>query len=220
MKNYLKFSFITIPSTFLIMVGFNNCSRFEADSVANPGNSTFSSESSESTTLGSSESPYALLSAEQTLASMLKVTNVATVTPAIRNEYNLRYGGLAAGTELGLANAPLMLGSTSLAGAVCGAMIAQEVALEASTRPFFSSINFATGIKTISDASFYSSVRGMARSFWGRNETSAELMLLSQYKSEFLAALDTNAANQAVSTSNLMVGVCAAMLSSVDALSY
>lgn len=220
MKKYLKISFLIIPSAALIMLGFNNCARFEADQMSFDDSKTLSSEGTEPTTPELGENPHALLSAEQTLASMLKVTNVAAPTPAILTEYNLRYGGLAAGTELNLANAPLMLGSTSLASEVCSAMITQEAAMAAAARPFFGGINFAAGVNSVNDAGFVSSVRGMARSFWGRNETSAEFLLLAKYKSEFIAALDTAGANQAASTGNLMMGICAAMLSSVDALSY
>lgn len=221
MKKYLKLSLLLIPLSSLITLSFNNCARFDANQIAIEDNGSFSSETpTQPETPALEENPYALLSAEQTLASMLKVTNVNTATPAIMTEYNLRYGGLAGGNGLKLANAPLMLGSTSLAGEVCSAMVAQEAAKAVGDRAFFPGINFAAGVAGVNDAGFVSSVRGMARSFWGRNETSAEYLLLAQFKTEFIDALDATAKGQAASTANLMMGVCAAMLSSVDALSY
>ncbi|MNL19214.1 hypothetical protein D3C87_1404040 [compost metagenome] len=60
----------------------------------------------------------------------------------------------------------------------------------------------------------------MARSFWGRNETMEEYDLLLQYKNDFSAALAANARTQAASTSNVMLALCAAMLSSLDSISY
>lgn len=220
MKKYLKLSLLLIPTTTIIMVSFNNCARFEADQIAS---GTIDSSSTGVGSLSTSdlpENPYALLSAEQTLASMLKVTNVETASNTIKAEYNLRYGGLAGGNSMDLANAPLLLGSTSLAGEVCNAMIVKEAALPETDRAFLGSINFAKGVTSISDAAFSASIRGMSRSFMGRNETSGEMILLNQFKSEFIEALDAGGRSSSASTSNLLIGVCAALLSSVDALSY
>ena len=224
MKKYLKLTLATIPTAFVLMLGFNNCARFDADQQV----------FEESTNLGSSspvepppdmgpqepiDNPYALLSAEQTLASMLKVTNVS-LTPAINAEYTTRYGALAGGNKLTLANSPLMLSATSLAGAVCGTLVTQETALQSADRAFFVGVNFASPISSLDDVAFVSSVRGMARSFWGRNENSAEFLLFKKFKSDFERDLTATERTQAASTANFMVGLCAAMLSSVDAISY
>ncbi|UYL08494.1 hypothetical protein B9G69_015735 [Bdellovibrio sp. SKB1291214] len=220
-KKTVKFLFYVLPSMFLITVSFNNCGRY-GDLE---GSSDLSSTSSSSTPAEVTDSealgiPYALLSAEQTFASMLRVSNVTTVSPALAAEYDNRYGALAAGNDLSMANPPLMLGATSLAGEVCNSVLTTEKAQAAASRAFFGSVNFATGVSSVTDAQFNSSVRGMARSYWGRNETAEELALLNTFKSEFITALAANARTQAASTSNLMLATCSAMLSSFDALSY
>jgi hypothetical protein len=116
MKNrHLKMIFLFFPLMGMALFGFNNCSLYSPPNEA---------ASEESAVLGSagdnvdSENlglPYALLSAEQTLSSMMKVTNVKIASANLVTEYNGRYGALAAGNDLGMVNGPLMLGSTSLA---------------------------------------------------------------------------------------------------------
>lgn len=225
MKKYLKLTLAIIPTAFILVLGFNNCARFDADQQTfdegtNLGSSSTPQEPPPETgTQEPIDNPYALLSAEQTLASMLKVTNV-TLTPAITTEYNTRYGALAGGNKLTLANSPLMLSATSLAGAVCAALVAQETAQPAADRAFFGGVNFTTPISSLDDAAFVSSVRGMARSFWGRNESSAEFLLFKKFKTDFQNDLTATERTQAVSTTNFLVGLCAAMLSSVDSISY
>lgn len=224
-NKYIKIMLIVVPSMAVALFGFNNCGRYGAME---------DSGTSDSASLGSSSGvaegevnseklglPYALLSAEQTLTSMMKVANVSTASPAIVTEYNSRYGSLAAGNDLSMVNGPLMLGSTSLAGEVCNSLLTQEKAItDVTQRNFFGSINFAAGISSVTDANFEAAVRGMARSFWGRNENTAELDMLKQYKTEFNDALAANARTQAASSSNLMLATCSAMLSAVDAISY
>jgi hypothetical protein len=99
--------------------------------------------------------------------------------------------------------------------------LTQEKAItDVTQRNFFGSINFGAGIASVTDANFEAAVRGMARSFWGRNENTMELDLLKQFKTEFNDALAATARTQAASSSNLMLSTCAAMLSAVDAISY
>lgn len=234
MTKYLKLSLLLIPSITVVVLGFNNCARYgqleegstsEAslggganDNGSLPGtDNSGSGDEINSEKLGIS---IALLSAEQTLSSMMKVANVSVPSTALRNEYNTRYGSLAPGNDLSLANAPLMLGATSLGGEVCNSLLTQEKALADTARNYFGSINFAAGVTSVTDAGFQSSVRGMARSFWGRNETMEELTLLSQFKMDFINALAATARTQAASTNNLMLATCSAMLSSVDAITY
>lgn len=226
MKKIIKLSLRLIPAVALLAIGFNNCARMDfnggsADqSSLGPSTQGANVSASSSNNSSGSANPYALLSAEQTLASMLKVTGINTATNAILTEYNLRYGGLAAGSSLDLANSPLMLGSTSLAGEICNTMITKEAGLGAADRTFFGDVNFGMGPVSVSDDAFAKSVRGMARSFWGRNENSSELLLFSDFKKQFIDLLDANARNTGASTTSLWTGVCSAMLSSIDTLSY
>lgn len=225
MKKYLKLLIIAVPMAGVVVLGFNNCARYGSIDQASTssGDSSLASTSSSTDTTNDSESlglPYALLSAEQTLSSMMKVTNVSTMSTALSTEYTSRYGALAAGNDLNMANGPLMLGSTSLGGEVCNSLLTQEKALAAASRNFFGAIDFTLGASSVTDAGYSAAIRGMARSFWGRNETADELAMLKQFKVDFITALAAAARTQAASTNNLMLSTCAAMLSSVDAITY
>ena len=220
MKKLFKISTFLAPLSVVIFFGFNNCARYgQLNTPEEYGNASLGSNAEElnSEKLGL---PVALLSAEQTLSSMMKLANVTTPTTALLNEYNVRYGALAAGGDLSMANSPLMLGSTSLAGEVCNNMLTQETAQAATARNFFGSINFAAGVSSVTDAEYNTSIRGMARQFWGRSETAEELSMLQGYKTEFINALAATLRTQAASSKNLMLATCAAMLSSIDAISY
>lgn len=221
MKRFLKNTIRWVPLFAFLVVGFNNCSQF-SDMDLSKGSVDSSSlgevpPETDSEKLGI---PVALLSAEQTLQSMLKVTNVGPASAAIVTEYNGRYGALAAGNDLSMANGPLMLGSTSLAGEVCNTLVTNEKAAAAADRSFFGQVNFALGITSLDDNAYNAAIRGMARQFWGRNENLEENELLKAYKTEFTAALAATVRTQAASTTNVMTAVCAAMLSSLDAISY
>ncbi|MNK85086.1 hypothetical protein D3C87_1049550 [compost metagenome] len=221
MKRFLKNSIRWVPLCALMIVGFNNCSQFsDMDWGQGSVDSSSLGEVAPETDSEKLGIPIALLSAEQTLQSMIKVANINMASAAILTEYNGRYGALAAGNDLSMANGPLMLGSTSLAGEVCNSLVTTERAAAAADRSFFGQVNFATGINSLDENAYNASIRGLARQFWGRNENLEENTLLKAYKVEFTEALAANARTQAASTVNVMTAVCAAMLSSIDAISY
>ena len=221
MKRFLKNTIRWVPLCALMIVGFNNCSQFsEMDWGQGQMDNSSLGQTPVETDSEKLGIPIALLSAEQTLQSMIKVTNISTAPAAVLTEYTGRYGALAAGNDLSMANGPLMLGSTSLAGEVCNTLVTNERAAAAADRAFFGPINFAAGITSIDENAYNTAIRGMARQFWGRNENLEENTLLKAYKEEFSQALAANARTQAASTANVMTAVCAAMLSSLDAISY
>jgi hypothetical protein len=212
---------ILVPISLLLLVTFNNCSGEFSASRDIASTSQASQQSSDSLSQASTSSlPFALLSVDQTLSSMLNVTNNAAPSTAILNEYNNRYGALAAGNDLGMVNSPLLLSTTSLAGEVCNSLVQNEKNMMASARSFFPNINFAAGINSVDSASYELSIRALARSAWGRNETQAELDTFTQFKTDFTSALATSAQSQSSSTSSLITATCAAVLSSFDAITY
>ncbi|WP_413291046.1 hypothetical protein [Bdellovibrio sp. HCB337] len=224
MSKYTKLFLVVLPLTVASVLSFNNCGRYGAlnegtEDTASLGSTGPLPEQEEvnSEKLGL---PFALLSAEQTLVSMMKVTNTTVASNALLTEYSGRYGALAAGNDLSMMNGPLMLGSTSLAGEVCNSLLTQEKALADGSRNFFNGINFTTGVASVSDVAYNTAIRGMARSFWGRLETTEEQALMATFKTDFINALAANVRTQAASTNNLILGTCAAMLSSLDAISY
>lgn len=227
MKKIAKILSVGVPVLLVFGLGFNNCGRFGGgidggtglDGYVNLSSNAPPKEGSavDSQALGL---PYALLSAEQILFTMTEVTNTTALSGRMMEEYNNRYGSFPSGNDVSMANGPMLLGATSLAGEVCNNVVTNEKNQVVAQRAFFGSIDFTKGISSVDDSSFSTAVRGMARSFWGRNETSEELNMAMGFKTEFLGNIAAGSRNDPNTTSGLMMSTCAAMLSSVDTMTY
>lgn len=215
MRHVKKLVLIAGLTTALVM-GFQNCAR----APFGPTGGSADSSSLGGTIIEPMQNPYALLTGEQVLKSMTNVTNLtaggAAIPGAVTTEYNRRVGAFAIITDMKALSSPMMIGLTSLAGEICNQVIVKESAAGA-TRFLFTGVDFtkpASNIASVPNATFDTVVRGLARNFWGRNETVEELGIIQASKGEFLAA------NASATTASLMVYTCAAMLSSVDSFSY
>lgn len=164
----------------------------------------------------STNAPLTLLTAEQTYASMLNVTGQkdstinqgASVTTISRAEYDLRFGTMSSTHSLGNFNSPLLLATTSLAGDVCNNAITKETA---GTRRLFPNVNF-NGAPD--GNAFLGSAAAMAQAFYGRQISGEEVNALNEYYAE----MTTGATQNAALTRAVVLGACAAMLSSFDSL--
>ena len=148
----------------------------------------------------------------------MKATNTTTLSQAAMGEYNNRYGALAGGNDLNMANGPMMLGSTSLAGQICFDAVKAEA--DGAPAVLTTGITFAGGASGISDAQFATLIRGFARQFWGRSENSSELAMLMAFKTAFIADEPEASRKAVASAQDLVTSTCAAMLSSVDSITY
>jgi len=106
---------------------------------------------------------------------------------------------------------PMLLSISGLAAEVCDNLIGQEQLItNVADRRFFPSINFAGDSSDLDAVKISDVVRRMARSFWGRNETSSELSMI-------VSGANSGLANNG-NTSAWMLYVCTGMLSSLDAI--
>lgn len=161
-------------------------------------------------------SPWVLQNTGQVLETMASVTGFSqNISGNQRAEYDARTGSLSQTDKVSDINAPLQMGSTSLAGEFCNGVIARESA-NGAARKFFVGVNFGAGIATNSAASYQASIDVMAQSFWGRDLTDEEALILTDYYNDFVATAGTAAAQ----TRNLYLSTCSAMLASFDALTY
>ncbi|RYZ67092.1 MAG: hypothetical protein EOP09_11625 [Proteobacteria bacterium] len=219
MKNYFKLIVLMVPIAGVVVLGFNNCARYGAldddSGSANLSSSSLDGQVVDSQALGI---PYALMSAEQNLQSMMKATNTTTLSGGAMAEYNNRYGALAAGNDLNMANGPMMLGATSLAGAICNDVVDAEV--KGAARVLTAGVVFTGGVNGVTDAQYATLIRGLARQFWGRSENSNELAMLMAYKTSFIADEPAASRTAVASAQDLVTSTCAAMLSSVDSITY
>ena len=164
-----------------------------------------------------------LVYANQVLNNMLSVTNVKTPSQETLNFYEDNKANIS---EFGAAdslNAPMIMTIMGLGAEVCHDLILQEIS-PANPRNIFNSIDFSLAPGAIDDASLSETVRHMARSFWGRNETPEELDVILQSVREAMSDPKTSLIGPETSligpegTKGLIIYICSGMLTSIDAL--
>jgi len=165
-------------------------------------------------------SPYALMTGEQQFQSMLNVTGQAMPTPAQVTEYSLRQGALADNDNLAVVSAPLMMGSTSLAGEVCNGLLVKEKALAAAARTFFAPVDFTKTIAANSAQAFSTSAESLAQALYGRSLKVEEQSILSAFYAEFTGQLTAAEAAQTAQTTALYLSLCSGMLATFDSMTY
>lgn len=203
------------------VVGFN-CGRFGGRSGGGSASTASVTETPDV------ELPIALLSAEQILKAMIAVTGIESADnpddPAddlILSTYAQRSGSLPAGQDLRLMTAPMMVSVANLASAVCAKMVDREITVpdgNAGVRLFFREVAFSQGPAAITDEAARLAATRMARNFWRRDITAAELTLIADtMRGEFLTGVNGSASAE---TRAFALGMCTAMLSSLDTIVY
>lgn len=112
-------------------------------------------------------------------------------------------------------NAPILLAISSLGGEVCNDLIVQENALDRAKRRIFPQIDFALNPEQQDAEGVKDSVRRMARSFWGRNESDEEMEIILSGLDEMVSY----GTNQPGDTEMAMIYICTSMISSLEAYS-
>ncbi len=167
------------------------------------------------------QAPQALLTSEQVYESLMNLTGQkSTVTSSQLKEFSARSGSLPMEPSLDKINAPMLMALTSFSGEVCNGLVQQEKNLATDQRKFFQSINMGTAISNVTDANYQDALNKMSQAFMGRDLTSDELALFSQFKTDFIAGIPSNQTTSSTQTQYLMMSVCAAMLSSFDVYTY
>ncbi|MGE5087055.1 MAG: hypothetical protein ACM3MG_12190 [Bacillota bacterium] len=230
----IKHLAIIVPTSALLIFGFSNCGK---PSATNSSASSSSAEGGVSgstpppSTPGSSTPPVdqtplvvsgaaAIMTGDQFYSSMFKLTGMSLPTDQIHYEYQARYAAFPAVSDILQVNAPALLAFTSLAGEVCQTLVTREEAITDGQRIFFNGINFSAGTASISDASYQAIIRGMARSFWTRNENTTELTAFQTFRKDFEMDFSAAEITQKSSSEKLMMATCAAILSSLDSVVF
>lgn len=206
-----KFTTATLLPVLAItlVLGFQNCAPGElhtAETASYSETSEGMQQVEEKLAIGTNYS-------ENVFTAMLNLTGVSNPSQATINSANDKKAKIAESGKAESVTAPMWMAITNLAGDVCLDLVNQEKALVADQRRIFPQVNFATGPASISSAAKDDVIRRMARSFWGRNETTQEKAVI---RSELDAAF-TGVANTGAQTENAMLFTCAAMLASLDA---
>lgn len=157
--------------------------------------------------------PVTITDSENMLPKLLSLAGIRNPSSATRDAGNRHAPKVSETGKADTVTAPMMIGITTVAGEVCRDLVSQERGQQASERRMFPMIDFTKGHTKITDAAKEDSIRRMARSFWGRNETAQEMVLIKTHLSEAYSGITDNGTQ----TENAMMFTCAAMLASLDA---
>jgi hypothetical protein len=160
-------------------------------------------------------SPYVLMTSKQVYESMLNLTGqVNRKTASQQTEFASRSQAMADTSNIASVNAPLQLGTTSVAGEICRKVINDEKN-GVVPRKLFAGVDFTTGPSSQA-AGYSAAVRKMALTYWGREPDQAE----SEYITKFYQDFTSGVASTAAETDKLYLATCAAMLASFDSMTY
>lgn len=213
---------ISLPALAAVMiVGFQNCSpgmmETKGASVPDPNANPAPLDISQDT------KPITIVYSENLLISMQQMAGVTTVPAAKITRFLSAKTKITETGKVDSVNAPMMSAIANTAADVCDELITRERALAAGDRRFLGLVDFTNiqGSAGITEAAKDDVIRRMARSFWGRNESSAERVLIKRMLDEAMAEgrpASFTATTAATDTANAMLFVCTSMMSSLDAI--
>lgn len=233
----------TILLTVTLLIGaFQNC----APSGFDTGGSSSSSESSSvdqasnaggggsaPTFSGKPEPKISIQNFEQIYVTMLNLAGLPATTtlnvnaetnntPArrIATEYMSRATSFPTSSSASSISAPLVLGATSLASAVCDGLVEKErVIADMNARVFYKNVNFTQAVSNVSAATYDAVVQSFAQEFWGRALDAEELKAFQDARTEFTANITAGQQTNAAQTRGLALLTCTAALSSFESIS-
>lgn len=147
---------------------------------------------------------------ERLLSNLQSCLGVNQVSAASKQAWNDNKGSLSVEGDANSITSPMLVALAKVSAEVCNDLIQKERVLAADQRRIFNAVNFGQGPASAADTALADTVRRLARSCWGRNESDSEReTLLNSTKSAF-----ANAANNGQQTVNQMVYLCTAMTAS------
>lgn len=218
----IKIAAVTLSlGVVVISMGFGCGMGLESASFIghNSGFSSFSgpSESGDNGNLSivSGTRTIAVTNYTAVLDAMTSMTNV----PPSNNTRNLFEDRVGSFSDTGSAtsvNAPMLFAYMSVGAEVCNDLIQSEAALPLTGRRFFNGINLGAGntSPTLTDENINNMIRRMARQFWQREETAAELEILNLGVKEVVAARPANTSGLARQGA---LAACTSMIASTSA---
>ncbi len=192
----------------LVVVGFQNCAPFEV-STSSSLNSFSECRTGICEVLDLKT--VAIDSSETVLTSMLHLAGVSTPSTTTLNTYAAQATKIPETGKVDQVTAPMWVALTTVSSEVCSDLLNQETAANAQ-RAIFANVDFSRGPASVTPAIQADVIRRMARSFWSRNETTQEKIMIESGVTEAFGGSST-----AGDTRNQMLFTCIAMLGSLDA---
>lgn len=157
----------------------------------------------------------AVVSANRALMNMLNCLGTESPTEGARAAqavWEEKKGQFSVEGKANTVTPPMLMAQASLAAEVCSDAIRIESALPSSERRLFPMINFGSGPNSVGSAALGDTIRRLARSCWGRNESDEERsMIVTEARSAF------SGTNPATTRLQLLY-ICSSLLSSTSGL--
>ena len=144
----------------------------------------------------------------QVLENMVACTGLQNVSQKTQDEYDSRRGSLSEYGDVMDVNPPLVMAQAAIAIEVCDDLYTEESAMLSDNRRIFTKIS--EGVAP-SVADIQETLRRMARSCWGRDETQLENDTVVDSVQEILSTSDTT--NQ---SRHAAIAICTSVLASLD----
>lgn len=219
MTKNTKISLQLASLAVLGVFGFQNCAPGTLNSTSSASSANSFSECADGLCEVIDQKIVGVSNSQNTLTSMLQQTGVINPSGNTRNAYTNQGTKIS---ETGASNtitAPMWVALTTISSEVCNDLIVQEKALPAADRRFYNSVDFTKGFSVQTAAGKEDVIRRMARSFWARNESGQEKILIrSALDSVFTNDTATNGGTN--SSDRAALFLCTTMLSSLKANTY
>jgi len=201
---------------FISMFGLAGCGVFKPATGEGPSTIFCTDDQCDQSSIEKYEAKpvetFAVVNQGQVLKSMMSCTGLETASNNTQNTYRNSLNSFSLEGGADTVGAPMWMAITSLAGEVCRDLVNQERGQSAAERKIFSSVDFGQGISSLNTTIIADVVRKMARSCWGRNETSQEMGVIFN---NFTGTFPTN--GNATETRNAAMFLCTGMLGSLSA---
>lgn len=146
---------------------------------------------------------------ERALSTLVSCLGTTAASSAAKQAWEDNKGSISVEGDANSITPPMLVAIAKISGEVCNDLVQKERILAADQRRIFNQIDFTQGPNAVSSLAIQNSVRRLARSCWGRNETGTENQLITaSVQSAF-----TNTTNSQ-QTINQMIYLCTAVASS------
>lgn len=211
-KKRFHFSFQLFALLGFSVLSFQNCAPGTLNSKSSTVSSSFADcgnsvcEVPDAITVAVSDS-------QNVLTGMLNKAGVTTPSAKTTTAFANQSSKLPETGKVQGITAPMWMAVATMGSEVCNDLLTQETAAGAARR-IFTSVDFTRGPASVVDSTQNDVIRRLARSFWARNETPQELVLIKS------ALSDSFSGTTAGDTRKEMLFLCTAMISSTDAQKY
>ena len=151
-----------------------------------------------------------VIRSERYLATLVSCLGTNKATQRAKQAWQENKGSLSEDGSANSITAPMLSAMSKISSEVCLDLISQERGIASDNRRIFPQIDFSRGPKDIHVGQVRDSIRRLARSCWGRNETPEELLKL---ETASMTAF-SNGGFDSQKTIDQMVYLCSAMTSS------